>query len=47
VIEDMQKNGYVFVNKEENVWRDVNTKEERNKGRKRLRKSVYFKKKIE
>ena len=45
VIEDMQKKAYIFVNKEDNIWRNMNTKEVRNKVRKRLRKSVYFGKK--
>jgi hypothetical protein len=44
VIEDMQKKAYIFVNKDDNVWRNVNTKEVRNQVRKRLRKSVYFEK---
>ena len=32
----------MFVIKEDNVWRDVNTKEVRNKVRKHPRKSEYF-----
>jgi hypothetical protein len=42
VLEEMQKKGYIFVNKEKNVWKGLNTKEVRTKVRERLRKSVYF-----
>ncbi|KAI2505359.1 hypothetical protein MHU86_9065 [Fragilaria crotonensis] len=42
VLEEMRKKGYIFVNKEENVWKGVNTEKVRKEVRDRLRKSVYF-----
>ena len=42
VIEDMETKGYIFVKKEENVWKDEKSKEIKSKVRRRIRKSVYF-----
>ncbi|KAI2496323.1 hypothetical protein MHU86_18195 [Fragilaria crotonensis] len=42
VLEEMQKKGYIFVNKVEDVWKGINTKEVRTQVQDRLRKSVYF-----
>ena len=41
-----RENGFIFVNKEENVWKDMDTEEVRTKVRKCLEKSSRYYKKV-